>query len=183
MMIKSIHLSSATLCRFGSKWQQEIPRLHWHQSHLPGHTAEPKTVSSVFLRVFSQRNMPETPFQVASKTDTWATSDLRPLLMWRSSGSSQVTKLPAPSYPTEETHFGRMYLRSCYFGYSLKFMTIGEGGSVQWTDLEIKSFSFRLSFFLTTTVQQLHHCRHCTAPPVWSYPPYVPHLVTRSGDT
>ncbi|KAI3357847.1 hypothetical protein L3Q82_016237 [Scortum barcoo] len=36
----------------------------------------------------------------------------------------------APSHPAEETHFGRLYPRSCPFGHYPKFMTIGEGGNV-----------------------------------------------------
>ncbi|KAI3375867.1 hypothetical protein L3Q82_004138 [Scortum barcoo] len=35
----------------------------------------------------------------------------------------------APSHPAEETHFGRLYPRSCPFGHYPKFMTIGEVGA------------------------------------------------------
>uniref|UniRef100_A0A8C6TSD4 Espin like a n=1 Tax=Neogobius melanostomus TaxID=47308 RepID=A0A8C6TSD4_9GOBI len=39
-------------------------------------------------------------------------------------------QLGAPSHPAKETHFGRLYLRSCPFGHYPDLMTIGDGGNV-----------------------------------------------------
>lgn len=36
----------------------------------------------------------------------------------------------APGNPTEEMHFRRLYLQSCYFSQYPKLMTVGEGGKV-----------------------------------------------------
>ncbi|KAI3368251.1 hypothetical protein L3Q82_007971 [Scortum barcoo] len=101
------------------------------------------SVSWVFPEASSRwdirlEHLPREASQGASKIDAPKPPQLTPLDARRSSGStpssSRMTELltlslrGAPSHPAEETHFGRLYPRSCPFGHYPKFMTIGEGG-------------------------------------------------------
>lgn len=107
-------------------------RLPWAQSSPPAYLVAPLDVitpaerhrlSSVpwlFLDVSSWWDIPGTPLQGG----TWSRCPSRLLLMWRSSVLSSKfllgdwapnhVPLGATSHPKEETHFGRVHLRSHY---------------------------------------------------------------------